>query len=75
MMTVMASGTSVGVGVSAPVASNLSVAYGAQAGFLVLIVAGAGFLIGGGYILRRQASCRRHVQDAHDGTDARSGQD
>jgi hypothetical protein len=75
MMTVLASGTSVGVGVSAPVASNLSVTYGAQMGFLVLIVAGAGFLIGGGYILLRQASCRRHDQDAHDGTDARSGQD
>ncbi|RRR19964.1 hypothetical protein DS079_00705 [Brachybacterium paraconglomeratum] len=75
MMTVLASGTSVGVGVSAPLASNLSVTYGAQRGFLVLIVAGAGFLIGGGYILLRQASYRRHDQDAHDGTDARSGQD
>lgn len=75
MMTVLASGTSVGVGVSAPLASSLSVTYGPQMGFLVLIVAGAGFLAGGGYILFRQACIRLHDRDAYDGTDARSRHD
>lgn len=70
MMTVLASGTSVGVGVGAPLASGLSVAHGPQTGFLGLVVAGTGFLVGGVYILLRQARCTR--QAAQHETDARS---
>lgn len=53
LMTVLASGTSVGVGVGAPLASGLSVSHGPQTGFLGLGIAGAAFLLGGGFIILR----------------------
>ncbi|GAB3537056.1 hypothetical protein GCM10027403_19950 [Arthrobacter tecti] len=63
LMTVLASGTSVGVGVGAPLASSLSAAQGPQTGFLGLAIAGAAFLAGGGYITLRQRRCARSEQN------------
>lgn len=51
MMTVFAGGTSVGVGVGAPLASALSATGEAQSGFLGLAVAGVVFILGGGLLL------------------------
>lgn len=72
MMTVLASSTSVGVGVGAPLASSLSAAHGAQTGFLGLVAAGTAFLAAGGYISVRQARCARHDREPRDGADAPS---
>ena len=53
MMTVFAGGTSVGVGVGAPLSSSLSVAGDSQSGFLGLAVAGVVFILGGGVLVRQ----------------------
>lgn len=62
LMTVLASGTSVGVGVGAPLASSLSAGHGPQAGFLGLVIAGAAFLAGGSYIILRHGRPARSKQ-------------
>jgi predicted MFS family arabinose efflux permease len=59
MMTVLASGTSVGVGVGAPLASSLSSEWGSQAGFAGLVVAGTALLAGGGCIVLSPAKHAR----------------
>ncbi|GAA1169032.1 MFS transporter [Nesterenkonia sandarakina] len=54
MMTVFASGTSVGVGIGAPLASGLATLGEPQYGFLGVVVAGVAFLVGGGCLLRQE---------------------
>lgn len=54
MMTVFASGTSVGVAIGAPLSSTISTMWESQAGFLALAVSGTVFLAAGGYIALRQ---------------------
>lgn len=61
LMTVLASGTSVGVGLGAPLASSVSAAHGPQTGFLGLVIAGAAFLLGGGYIIARHIRNSGHA--------------
>lgn len=60
MMTVFAGGTSVGVGVGAPLASGLSATGEAESGLLGLAVAGVVFILGGGVLLVQARGRSQH---------------
>lgn len=61
MVTMLTSGTSVGIGAGAPFASWLSTHLGSQAGFLSLAAAGVFFIIGGGLLSSPRGSGRARL--------------